>query len=272
MKRSIRLTIIIIAIAILFPTCFKDANNTQTCLITSVIRNERKIVMTYSAGKMLIGISDYSDSANILTLNQYDLFYNINGYLSSVNLHLETGVWDSLAFDYTVNSRVKQRLFTSSANGYVLNNTRSYVLDNNGYISSDTTWDANNLQKGSAAMLNFSTYQYDDNQNLKTFRNYNPNGSINFSMDITYSNTSITNTSFHIAKFTAMDKFMGSYQFLFPTTRKLPSKIVFASGGSSWINDYTYTYNSDGDVIVEDFTSSSCDGCTTTTQYNYRCR
>lgn len=260
--------ITIAALLLLLSECKKKDTGT-TCIVTSVTELKRKVIFTYLSGAVLTRVSDYSDSTNVLSLSTIDIAYNSYGQVISVNENLESGVRDSITYYYSGSAKVTEKKYLYGDAGMTLLYSRSFILDNKGYLSSDTIY-AENQAKGATNIQSYSTYEYDSGLNLTAYANYTAGGNLNYSVVFEYSENPVKSSSYDVARFSFIEHYGDSYQLVFPLMVNLPNKITYNHGTTS-VATYTYDLDSNGNSVAENYTVSGCPDCTKTIYYNYKC-
>jgi hypothetical protein len=270
MKRTVKIFAVLLVLVLFLPDCKKNTSSVTACLVSSVSQLKRKIIFTYSSNAIMTRITDYSDSTNVLSISRYDVSYNTYGQVSSVMENLESGVHDSVAFDYSVSSRIRQKKYLETGSGMALNYTRDFVLNTQGYITSDSVYGELPVRK-SLILYGYSTYEYDADYNLLTYNSYYPNGTLYFSLSYIYGDTPVKNNSYDIARFSCLEHYGSDYQYVLPPIKKLPSQETLTTNGVTSPALYTYDLDANSNPINEYSTYPSCQSCAKTTYYKYIC-
>lgn len=270
MKTAIKLFGILIGLTIIFTTCSKIKEPQRACLLTSAIQGKRKIDFIYDSNRRLSMISDYTDSTLLSTSNTVTFHYDAFGQLVYIAENLANGLSDSIAFGYFGSYKVAETQYIKTSDGYSINYTKSYLFDVSGNLANDTLYSIENGAKGQQ-ITRYSTYEYDQNNNVKTLENYNSSGTLNFSASYEYGDTLVLAPSYAIVRFTILQPFESNYQYVLPNRKNLVYMERLNSGGNSTLNTYSYDLDSKGNALTENKVVSDCGACTTTTTYKYNC-
>jgi hypothetical protein len=269
MKKLIKLTMVLLVVILFLPTCKKDTAPT-VCMVIDANQNKRKVIFTYKNNTTLTRITDYSDSSNFLTANIYDLSYNNYGQVASITAMHESGLYDSISFDFTNTSKIRETQYVLTDGKMILNYTRNFSLDVHGYIASDTLYGVIPARK-SMIMSGYTTYTYDASYNLLSINNFTPGGYSNFAIAYSYTDTLIQSNSYNIARFTSLSHYGSEYQWIFPQMYNLPLTEVVTTNGSATTHKFTYTLDAYKNALIETLTVPGCVDCGKTTNYKYGC-
>jgi hypothetical protein len=183
--------------------------------------------------------------------------------------NLESGVTDSITFGYG-SSKITESQYLKTGDIYFLNYKRNYLFNSQSNLSSDTIYLIEKGGKGQQ-IYRYSTYEYDQNYNVKTLENYNFNGTLNFSASYEYGDTLIQSPSYVIARFSILGHFESSYQYILPNRKNLVYMERINSGNDTYLNTYSYEMDSKCNALKENKVISNCEACNTTTTYKYYC-
>lgn len=271
MKTAVKLFGILISLTIIFTTCSKIKEPQKACLVTGAIQGKRKVVFVYNSNRQLTLISDYSDSTLQSSSNTVNFYYDAYGQLSYIAENLESGVSDSIAFEYKNSSKITESQYLKTGDGYYMNYTRSYLFNSQGSLTSDTIYYSNVKGGKGLEVYKYSTYEYDQNYNVKTLENYFPNGTLIYSASYEYGDSLIQSPSYVIARFSILGHFESSYQYVLPNRKNLVYMERINSGNNSYLNTYSYELDSKSNVVQENKVVQNCEACNTTTTFNYNC-
>jgi hypothetical protein len=269
MKKLIKLSLVLLIVMLFLPTCMKN-NTTTTCLVIDATQNKRKVVFTYTNNTYLTRITDYSDSANILTASRYNFSYNSYGQVSAITEMHESGLFDSISFEFVGISKIREKQYIQTDGAMVLNYSRNFILDMHGFIASDTLYGLLPARK-SMILSAYTTYAYDASYNLASIENFSPDGSTNFSITYSYINNLIQNNSYKIARFTCIGHYGTEYQYIFPQMYKFPLKTIITTNGTTTTNIFTYALDTNNNPVSETMTVTGCPDCDRITSYKYGC-
>ncbi len=271
MNGNIKVIVFVIILMIFLPDCKKNTTSSNpNCLVVNVIRQKRKIVFSYTNTAILKEIDDYSDSTSVLSLNRNLITFNSLGQVSGVVEEHETGIRDSISFEYSGSSKVIERKYLETNSGMQIEYTRNYIFNSSGLITSDSIYGEIPVRK-SLILSRYTKYSYDASNNLSSIAGYQTDGTQIYNVAYEYSSSPIKNTSYNIARFTFLDNYSQEVQYVFPQMNYLPSQITNTVNGVSTPVLYTYDLDSNGKAVADYATTPGCQSCSTTTRYTYTC-
>jgi hypothetical protein len=276
MKSIIKLALGLLSLAILIQSCKKDDGPAPVCMITSARQWQTGLDLIYDNTKRISEIKYYSDTSNKDYAEVFRFFYNATGSLSGVNHYFYHGLSDSIAFEYIDKKKIKERQYWTTQDGMWEAFERVYILNLNGYLISDTTYNHKvGTDDNEFTGYECSNYDYDEHWNIIRQDKFYKSGNEyvqEFSYTFEYNDILIPDNSYCIARFNLLQHDGRRSQFILPHRTNLLVKETFASSlYSNWSVNYTFELNEKKYPVKEYSSVTSGIGANSILNFKYQC-